>query len=165
MKASGPPRDTVDGLQRSINEKQSEFTNDLDKLYQHQAQRYLDDAYDRYLSFEEAECVVMSNKPPSTLPNFRASILFTASFIPTFTLTFCSGTRIFIYSSVASFPEAREVGRAQIPSRPQVCSAMRLLNTPPHTTNLFIPCKTVWPEQRKMRKNCDEDGKRCFPPQ
>ncbi|EIM80436.1 uncharacterized protein STEHIDRAFT_135316 [Stereum hirsutum FP-91666 SS1] len=71
MKASGPPRDTVDGLQRSINEKQSEFTNDLDKLYQHQAQRYLDDAYDRYLSFEEAECVVMSNKPPSTLPNFR----------------------------------------------------------------------------------------------
>lgn len=75
MKASGPPRDTVDGLQRSINEKQAEFTNDLDKLYQHQAQRYLDDAYDRYLSFQEAECVVMSNQPPSTLPNFKVNTL------------------------------------------------------------------------------------------
>lgn len=80
MKASGPPRDTVDGLQRSINEKKMEFTNDLDKLYQHQAQRYLDDAYDRYLSFQEAECVVMSNKPPSTLRNFEVNTLFHSSF-------------------------------------------------------------------------------------
>lgn len=69
MKSSDVPTDSVASLKKTINEKQTQFAKDLDKLYQHQAQRYLDDAHDRYLSFEEAEVVEKTEQGLKTLPH------------------------------------------------------------------------------------------------
>ena len=73
MKASEPPGDSAAGLKKMISEKQAQFTGELERLYRDQAQRYLDDAFGRYLAFQEAESIDVSKHPPVTLEAFAVS--------------------------------------------------------------------------------------------
>lgn len=47
--------DTLSSLKQRVNELDLRHTRDLERLYDHQAQRYLDDAYDRYLQYDDTQ--------------------------------------------------------------------------------------------------------------
>ncbi|KAI0313199.1 hypothetical protein OF83DRAFT_573963 [Amylostereum chailletii] len=59
---------TLSSLKQRVNELETRHTEDLERLYDHQAQRYLDDAHDRYLQFDDTQV------GPESKPEFIAQM-------------------------------------------------------------------------------------------
>jgi len=83
MKENEQYVETLATVKLRINQLQNQHTSDLEKLYQHQAEQYLDDALDRYLQYDDLVAAKESQQPlrPNDFPA-RLEMMYRSSHMP-----------------------------------------------------------------------------------